>query len=525
MKVTKEMNLQENTIKRANKCLFLTIAIVDAFLVFLFLGQAAQGTINKHQGIVVAVMSIIPALSAGIALKKHEADPRFRKFALIFFFIFYDLACLSTVRGIYNLFAIPVLIAVMAYYNQKVVVKLAIIHSAMTLFNGLFSIFYLNGTEQSQKNETLMAVVIAVLMNICICVVTKYNKLHNEEVVAEMAEKQKKQEEMMEAIVTIGTAVHTSTQAIHDLVGNVSNGTNNVTQAMGDVSLGMESTVNSIQEQTVMTGQIQAVITDTVKIAENLDAIASKSQSNIMEGKQLVESIVSHTENIETENAEVKENMKRLYQHTLDMEKIIEMIRQISNQTNLLALNASIEAARAGEAGRGFAVVADEIRILSEQTKQSTENIQNIIGKLNENATHTMGSMDSVMNNISTQINLIHEIEGSFGEIETSIFSLKEDTQTMNEKSKILQETNLVIVDNNNNLSSTSQEISAAAEETTAMCSRNSESIKTVNKVVEELTEEAKKMNRYIEEYNAMQETEEDRLEREEENFKLSLVS
>ena len=181
----------------------------------------------------------------------------------------------------------------------------------------------------------------------------------------------------------------------------------------------------------------------------------------------------------ERENHTVKSNMTALHDHTKDMQKIIGIIQQISSRTNLLALNATIEAARAGEAGKGFAVVAEEIRMLSEQTKDSTENIESIIIKLNDNATDTITSMDTVMNEM-------------------------EKSEDMNEKTRLLTETNKTLIDDTNTLSSTSEEISASSEETCAMCSDNAERFKTVNNVIAELTADAGKTNVLIEEYDRM---------------------
>jgi methyl-accepting chemotaxis protein len=64
------------------------------------------------------------------------------------------------------------------------------------------------------------------------------------------------------------------------------------------------------------------------------------------------------------------------------IQEFVTRIGGISRQTHLLSLNAGIEAARAGESGRGFAVVASEIRALSENSKQATLEVTNLIHEI-----------------------------------------------------------------------------------------------------------------------------------------------
>jgi len=97
----------------------------------------------------------------------------------------------------------------------------------------------------------------------------------------------------------------------------------------------------------------------------------------------LLNEMMDMLEENERLNLGYSRSIEAILENTATINKITEDIQYISDQTNLLALNAAIEAARAGEHGRGFSVVAEEVRKLSDRTNQASNDITQIVGKVN----------------------------------------------------------------------------------------------------------------------------------------------
>ncbi|QEI07005.1 PAS domain S-box protein [Pigmentiphaga aceris] len=126
--------------------------------------------------------------------------------------------------------------------------------------------------------------------------------------------------------------------------------------------------------------------------------------------------------------------MEILRGQSVEIDAMVETIRQIADQTNLLALNAAIEAARAGEQGRGFSVVADEVRKLAERTKSATQQISGVTHSIQSSIVTAIDSMDQCSNQARKGVSLagdageaISRIRVGAAEVVRAVSSLSTD--------------------------------------------------------------------------------------------------
>ncbi|MCS0370372.1 methyl-accepting chemotaxis protein [Vibrio diabolicus] len=162
----------------------------------------------------------------------------------------------------------------------------------------------------------------------------------------------------------------------------------------------------------------------TQEIAGNADSTASNSEEAVQacsHGSSQVTQTQGSIQNLAQEVQVATDVIQELEAHGNSINTILSTIQGIAEQTNLLALNAAIEAARAGEQGRGFAVVADEVRVLSQRTHASTQEIQETIEMLQGTTAKAVGIMGDSRRLADTSVDDANAAAASLTQIHTAV--------------------------------------------------------------------------------------------------------
>lgn len=455
------MELTKKQLLRANRVMFISILILCIIMGITNVGLLAQTGEVLHMFLIIFfTISAIVMIISYVKWKQEKVE------MYIISAIWIIMSILGTFSvGVNNTYSVgyTVMIVSVVYINVKLTTFINI-STAIIYITDFIYISFIQHQQLDVKHVSMLFMMTPIVF-VSTILITKLFRQFCTENQNELTQKIDEQEYIVKEVTVTTDEVSTIFKDIMNNLEIINEQADKNKTSMGNVADSMESTAEEIQNQAISTSSIQSIISQTEQRANSVNETAHVVLKTVQDGVSLSGTVSEHSAKVNDCTNKMSEMMHSLSSKVGDVSTIVETILSISDQTNLLALNASIEAARAGEAGRGFAVVADEIRVLSEDTRQSTSKITDIINDLTIAANDTIGILDESVTSIKVQGEKVEEMNQNFVQTGTDIKNLIALLDEIQSDISTLYKSNQVIVDAISQLSGTTQEVSAVSQE------------------------------------------------------------
>lgn len=273
---------------------------------------------------------------------------------------------------------------------------------------------------------------------------------------------------MIKTIRDNSSEISKSADDLSSVSEEISSSSSNVATAMQDVAKGAGTQAENLVNITGILNKFGEELGEIINAIKEVDTNAKGINTMSEESDGEMEKLAQSMESLSNSFNDFILKTTGLGENVVKINEITNLINSIAQQTNLLALNAAIEAARAGESGRGFSVVAEEIRKLSEQTRESSENINTLIGNVSKDSDLMIKSSEDIKNELSSQISVVNTAIESFKHIVNEIGQISPKINSINNLTANIDKGKTNIISSIEEISSVSEEVSASSEEIAA---------------------------------------------------------
>jgi methyl-accepting chemotaxis protein len=275
-------------------------------------------------------------------------------------------------------------------------------------------------------------------------------------------------------IGSLSHALNSMFSRFSDSLHEVLDTTTQLKTVAGQITQTSAQTTQAAEQQRGETDMVATAITElestAMQVREGATSAADASieaDKTANDGATTTRAAIDGIHALVSEIERAADVIEQLDQRSQSVGGVLDVIKSIAEQTNLLALNAAIEAARAGEKGRGFAVVADEVRTLATRSHESTQEIENIVEKLQFGARDAVEAMTQAKRSAEERREQVESADSGLNLIAERVARIRDLNAQMasaaHEQSTVTQDVSRNVV----NISQLAERTAIDAEQTT----------------------------------------------------------
>lgn len=489
-----------NITKRINKFILILLTVINSILA---LGYLKDGFIDRNisttYAAIFAVLVIVTLLLDYVCYFKKKDSSVFKYITILGYLLIYIVAMANAKNDLVFTIVFPITTMYVLYFDTKFML---ITGSGFALVDIVCVVLYfIRGTMPSglptDTATVLLQLATVVVLIIVLVWITRLEHVLNEAQLSSIESEKNRANGLLADVLRLGKQVRLDSEHAGRLIDELSEATSTSLDTLKNVADSNADNTQSIEQQTVMTNNIQSRLVNVNQDAAHMSEIAKNSLTLVQEGRQVSTTLKERSEGISKSNAQLMKSINDFVESALAVQEITERIAGISSQTNLLSLNASIESARAGEAGRGFAVVADEIRNLADETQSLTDEINRIVHALQDNAKTAQSMVSEVVEAITQEDALIETSTKTYLQMDEIFTSLYDSVTVTQENLENIVTSNNAIVDSISQLSAVSEEVAASMEVAVNLSNSNMTKAEETSALMHNLISSAAELNKY----------------------------
>ena len=364
------------------------------------------------------------------------------------------------------------------------------------LISNYFFFVHYDSTFSSMPKTELIGLDLLILLVACVNIIQGYYsrkmRAENEAAYKQILESQKKSKDLLHNIKNMMDFLHQFERELRSNVKKTMERSNTITTTFLKVTEGIASQAASVDGMNVSIQMNDESVHYVAEASSEMNKYTTFIKEIIQQGDEQVKRVTKDLGKVKEIVTGTVSVMTELGNQNHKIEEIVSKITDISTQTNLLALNAAIEAARAGEQGKGFAVVAEEVRKLAEDSRQSTQEIINILNGIQ------MKTMDAAV-----QVNLgqdaIIQSEQTMNLMSSTFSRIKETSKEVSSESMKVQELLEQLTDESQRIASEVIRISGFTQESSASSQEILANIEEQNRLITDISQSFNELDHLIE--------------------------